>query len=101
MLSNRLGTASLVVTQGIAATTCTVTTLTIANGGNLEIDAGCVVSNTTPIVWSGTNGVVRLNGGTLITLSPATLDFGVSGTTALVTSASAAGLAPMAAGLRW
>ena len=91
MLSNRLGTASLVVTQGIAATTCTVTTLTIANGGNLEIDAGCVVSNTTPIVWSGTNGVVRLNGGTLITLSPATLDFGVSGTTALVTSASAAG----------
>lgn len=94
MLSNRLGSAWLVVTQGVAATTCTVTTLTLANGGNLEIDAGGVVSvsNGTPVVWSGTGGVVRLNnGGTLITLAPATLNFSVSGTTALVTSASAAG----------
>ena len=92
LLSNRLGSAWLVVTQGVAATTCTVTSLTIANGGGLEIDNGGTVSNVPTFNWLGTSGQMVLNtGGGFFTTNAIVLGSFNTNVTALVSSASGPG----------
>jgi len=90
-LSNGLGTACLVVTQGASVVTLAASTLTLQNGARLEIDAGGTVSNGPTFNWLGTSGQMVLNnGGTLVTTN-VTLGNGVNGTAGQITSAAAPG----------
>ena len=91
-ISNSLGQAWLIVTNGaLNPTILTNTAFVLGSGGRLRIDSGGVVTGITSFTWLGTNGAIWLNnGGKLFTSGAKTIGAG-GGVTGLVTSASGAG----------
>ncbi|MCG3147115.1 MAG: hypothetical protein PCFJNLEI_00552 [Verrucomicrobiae bacterium] len=93
-ISNTLGnTATLIVTNGaVTPTILTNTTVSLNNGGRLQIDNGGVVTGITSVTWLGTTGVVTLNtGGQLFSSGLITIGSGRSNINAAVNSLSTPG----------